>query len=134
MTREGDILTGTLFPSLVDFLHVGDVKHYLLSEKAITREEYERLRVGQSPRLTTERAVADELVLLLSRKPKGATQLLQALEKSVSGDNPQTAHHHLIQQLRRELDQRGEVSSDGPFPAARHQLEQSLSNGTESSK
>ena len=114
LTREEDILTGRLLPQLLNYLHVHDVKPHLLAARVITRNEYEQLQVGQSPQLTSEKAVAEKLLLLLSRKPDGASQLLRALKTSVEGDSPQLAHCQLIEDLTAALGH-GDTSADGPF-------------------
>ena len=88
-----------ILPKCVDLLHVNDIKDYLFSSEAITLDEYEKLCLDD-----TQRNHARNIMLILMRKgPDCATQLLQALEKSVSSQSPQSSHYELIRELKKEL-------------------------------
>ena len=92
----------TLFSTLVECLNVETVKPYLVSNKTINLDECEELRLGSGPQLTTQRAVAEKLVMILKRKPRCASQLLDALENA-NIQNPDTGHHQLMAQLKEKL-------------------------------
>ena len=92
----------TLFSTLVECLNVETVKPYLVSNQTINLEECEELRVGSGPQLTTQRAVAEKLIMILKRKPRCASQLLDAL-KNANVQNPDTGHHLLMTQLKEKL-------------------------------
>ena len=92
----------TLFSTLVECLNVETVKPYLVSNQTINLEECEELRVGSGPQLTTQRAVAEKLIMILKRKPRCASQLLDALENA-NVQNPDTGHHLLMAQLKEKL-------------------------------
>ena len=96
------IVLQKLLPSCLELLHAEYVKPHLLSGGAITLHEYEEIRIG--PSLPTQRALAEKLVVLLMRKGPGcADRLLQALEMSVQGVNPQPSHYQLIYELKGAL-------------------------------
>lgn len=106
-TRERRVLE-KLFPTFLDQLHVQDVKPYLLSHGMISYAEYEELQIGQAPSLTSQRALAERLLMILMGKgPSCASELLSALEKSVDCHSPQLTHCTLIAHLKRELGFKG---------------------------
>ena len=91
-----------LFSTLVECLNVETVKPYLVSNQTINLDECEELRVGSGPQLTTKRAVAEKLIMILKRKPRCASRLLEALEKA-NTQNPDAGHHQLMAQLKETL-------------------------------
>lgn len=115
-TREGRVLE-KLFPTFLDQLHVQDVKPYLLSRGMISYAEYEELQIGQAPSLTSQRALAERLLMMLMGKgPSCASELLSALELSVNCQSPQLTHCTLIADLKRELGIKDHNSTcNGPF-------------------
>lgn len=99
--NEASVLQ-TLFSTLVECLNVETVKPYLVSNQMINLDECEELRVGSGPQLTTQRAVAEKLIMILKRKPRCASRLLEALEKA-NTQNPDAGLQQLIAQLKETI-------------------------------
>ena len=94
-----------LYPLLQNSLCVDDseVKPFLVQTQAgvHTLEQCEELR--QCARTSTARGLAERALLMVSRHPKCASQLLAALVRTDSAGYTGTGHHQIIAQLKEEL-------------------------------
>ena len=90
-----------LFPLLQSSLSVDEVKPFLVQTGVLTLEQCEELR--QCARTSTTRGLAERALLMVSRHPKCASQLLAALVRTDSAGYTGTGHHQIIAQLKEEL-------------------------------
>ena len=101
-----------LYPLLQQCLCVDEVRPFLVQNGTITLEQCQELQLGSE--LSTSTKVAEKAVLMLSRHPQCASQLLRALEATDSAKIPESSHHFIIDKLRAQLghqtDDKGKLS------------------------
>ena len=90
-----------LFPLLRSSLCVDEVRPFLVQNGTINFEQCEELQMGS--RVISSMKLAEKVVIMVSRHPKCASQLLKALEATDTASVPDSSHHQLIAKLKMEL-------------------------------
>ena len=90
-----------LYPLLQSSLSVDEVKPFLVQGGVLTLDQCDELR--KCAQTSTPRGLAERALLMMSRHPQCATQLLTALERTESADYPSSGHYQIIAQLKEEL-------------------------------
>ena len=90
-----------LYPLLQSSLSVDEVKPFLVQAGVITLDQCEELR--QCAQTCTTRSLAERALLMVSRHPRCATQLLKALERTESANYTGSGHYMIVAQLKEQL-------------------------------
>ena len=86
-----------------------EVKPFLIQNGLITLQQCKELHIS-SQTLTSAKLV-EKAILMLSRHPQCASQLLKAIEAMESAIHPNSSHHQIITELKAQLNQCGQSVS-----------------------
>ena len=101
MAVSEDKILQTLYPSLLKYLCVDEVRPYLVQSGAITLEQCQELQLASQQWTSTN--AAEKVVLMVSRHPQCASKLLSALEATDSAKISDSSHHILVAELKAQL-------------------------------